>query len=117
MDELLPMIPSRMRRTLKRGLTKEQNKLLEDIKNAKDTLANIEKNDFILSNLKISPCLFKNETRINAIDTYEHEDKKNKKTFPYHTPWRSHSITWKREIRHPYHVFNQDEWKENFTQK
>jgi len=36
MDELLPLIPSRMRRTLKRGLTKEQNKLLEDIKDAKD---------------------------------------------------------------------------------
>jgi len=36
MDELLPLLPSRTRRTLKRGLTKEQNKLLEDVKNAKD---------------------------------------------------------------------------------
>jgi len=36
MEELLPLLPSRMRRTLKRGLTKEQNKLLEDIKDAKD---------------------------------------------------------------------------------
>ena len=36
MEELLPLLPSRTRRTLKRGLTKEQNKLLEDVKNAKD---------------------------------------------------------------------------------
>ncbi len=36
MDELLPLLPSRTRRTLKRGLTKEQNKFLEDVKNAKD---------------------------------------------------------------------------------
>ena len=35
-EELLPLLPSRMRRTLKRGLTKEQNKLLDDIKNAKE---------------------------------------------------------------------------------
>ena len=35
-DELLPLLPSRTRRTLKRGLTREQNKLLEDIKNAKE---------------------------------------------------------------------------------
>ena len=35
-EELLPLLPSRMRRTLKRGLTREQNKLLEDIKNAKE---------------------------------------------------------------------------------
>lgn len=34
-DELLPLLPSRMRRTLKRGLTKEQDKLLNDIKKAK----------------------------------------------------------------------------------
>ena len=36
MEELLPLLPSRTRRTFKRGLTKEQNKLLEDIKNAKE---------------------------------------------------------------------------------
>jgi small subunit ribosomal protein S19 len=35
-EELLPLLPSRMRRTLKRGLTKDQNKLLQDIRNAKD---------------------------------------------------------------------------------
>lgn len=34
-EELLPLFPSRIRRTLKRGLTAEQNKLLEDIKNTK----------------------------------------------------------------------------------
>lgn len=34
-DELLPLVPSRMRRTLKRGLTEEQDKLLNDIKKAK----------------------------------------------------------------------------------
>lgn len=38
MDELLPLLPSRMRRTLKRGLTQTQNKLLEDIrKSSKET--------------------------------------------------------------------------------
>lgn len=36
MEELLPLFPSRIRRTLKRGLTKEQNKLLDDVKNAKE---------------------------------------------------------------------------------
>lgn len=35
-DELLPLLPARPRRTLKRGLTKTQNKLLEDIKEAKE---------------------------------------------------------------------------------
>ena len=35
-EELLPLLPARMRRTLKRGLTREQNKLLNDIKNAKE---------------------------------------------------------------------------------
>jgi len=35
-EELLPLLPSRMRRTLKRGLTSEQNKLLNDVKNAKE---------------------------------------------------------------------------------
>ena len=35
MDELLPLLPSRMRRTLKRGLTAKQDKLLNDIEKAK----------------------------------------------------------------------------------
>jgi len=35
-DELLPLLPARMRRTLKRGLTRDQNKLLQDIQNLKD---------------------------------------------------------------------------------
>ena len=33
-EELLPLLPSRIRRTLKRGLTTRQNKLLDDIKKA-----------------------------------------------------------------------------------
>ena len=40
MDELLPLLPSRIRRSLKRGLTKGQEKLLNDIKKS-------EKNDVI----------------------------------------------------------------------
>jgi small subunit ribosomal protein S19 len=40
MEEILPFLPSRMRRTLKRGLTKEQEKLLKDVSKA-------EKNDTI----------------------------------------------------------------------
>jgi len=35
-DELLPLLPSRIRRTLKRGLTPSQNKLLQDIRNANE---------------------------------------------------------------------------------
>ncbi len=35
-DELLPLLPSRMRRTLKRGLTPTQYKLWEDVKKAHD---------------------------------------------------------------------------------
>jgi len=35
-DELLPLFPSRIRRTLKRGLTPEQNKLLQDIRNTRE---------------------------------------------------------------------------------
>jgi len=31
-EELLPLLPSRARRSLKRGLTKRQNKLLQDIR-------------------------------------------------------------------------------------
>ena len=34
MDELLPLIPSRARRTLKRGLNKGQEKLLNDVEKA-----------------------------------------------------------------------------------
>lgn len=34
LDELLPLLPSRMRRTLTRGLTVKQNKLLTDIEKA-----------------------------------------------------------------------------------
>jgi small subunit ribosomal protein S19 len=34
MDELLPLLPSRVRRSLKRGLTVKQNKLLKDIEKA-----------------------------------------------------------------------------------
>lgn len=34
MEELLPMLPSRVRRTLKRGLTVRQEKLLKDIEKA-----------------------------------------------------------------------------------
>jgi len=33
-EELIPLLPSRMRRTLNRGLTKKQDKLLNDIKKA-----------------------------------------------------------------------------------
>jgi small subunit ribosomal protein S19 len=36
MEELLPLLPSRMRRTLNRGLTKKQDKLLNDIQKAKE---------------------------------------------------------------------------------
>jgi len=36
LDDLLPLFPSRVRRTLKRGLTKTQDKLFNDIKKAKE---------------------------------------------------------------------------------
>lgn len=36
MDDLLPLFPSRVRRSLKRGLTKTQDKLLNDIKKTKE---------------------------------------------------------------------------------
>lgn len=36
LEESMALFPSRIRRTLKRGLTKDQNKLLNDIKNAKE---------------------------------------------------------------------------------
>jgi small subunit ribosomal protein S19 len=35
-DELLPMLPSRMRRSLKRGFTKGQQKLYKDVQNAEE---------------------------------------------------------------------------------
>ncbi|MEF8848726.1 MAG: 30S ribosomal protein S19 [Candidatus Thermoplasmatota archaeon] len=35
LEELLPLLPSRARRTLKRGLTPTQNKLLNDVENTK----------------------------------------------------------------------------------
>ena len=35
LEELMPLLQSRMRRTLKRGLTVKQNKLLQDIEKAK----------------------------------------------------------------------------------
>ena len=35
-DELLPLLPSRIRRTLNRGLTKKQDKLLNDIQKANE---------------------------------------------------------------------------------
>jgi len=35
-EELLPLLPSRMRRSLKRGLTPKQDKLLKDIEKAKE---------------------------------------------------------------------------------
>lgn len=35
-DELLPLLPSRIRRTLNRGLTKKQDKLMNDIKKANE---------------------------------------------------------------------------------
>jgi small subunit ribosomal protein S19 len=35
-DEILPMLPSRMRRSLKRGFTKGQQKLYKDIQNAEE---------------------------------------------------------------------------------
>jgi small subunit ribosomal protein S19 len=34
-EELIPLLPSRMRRTIKRGLTVKQDKLLKDIEKAK----------------------------------------------------------------------------------
>jgi len=38
MDEFIHLLPSRQRRSLRRGLTKEQIKLLEDIRKAKKAL-------------------------------------------------------------------------------
>ena len=51
-DELMPLLPSRMRRTIKRGLTVKQNKLLEDIQKAKkgDTIKTHCRDMIILPN-------------------------------------------------------------------
>jgi len=49
-DELLPLLPSRIRRTLKRGLTPRQNKLLEDVKIA-------QKGDVIKTHCRDMPIL------------------------------------------------------------
>jgi small subunit ribosomal protein S19 len=35
LEELLPLLPARPRRTLKRGLSRDENKLLEDVKKGK----------------------------------------------------------------------------------
>jgi small subunit ribosomal protein S19 len=50
LDEVLPLIPSRARRTLKRGLTPRQNKLLEDVKVA-------QKGDIIKTHCRDMPIL------------------------------------------------------------
>jgi len=50
LDELLPLLPSRIRRTLKRGLKPRQNKLLEDVKHA-------QKGDVIKTHCRDMPVL------------------------------------------------------------
>lgn len=47
-DEFIPYLPARMRRSLKRGLTREQNKLLNDIKNAKKEVIKTHLRDMII---------------------------------------------------------------------
>ena len=47
-DEFVPYLPARMRRSLKRGLTREQNKLLNDIKNAKKEVIKTHLRDMII---------------------------------------------------------------------
>lgn len=51
-EELIPLLPSRMRRTLKRGLTERQTKLLKNIEEAKkgDTIRTHCRNMIILPN-------------------------------------------------------------------
>jgi small subunit ribosomal protein S19 len=49
-DELMPMLPSRVRRTFKRGLTKTQDKLLKDIEKA-------NKGDMIKTHCRNMPIL------------------------------------------------------------
>jgi len=52
LEELMPLLPSRTRRTLKRGMTERQNKLLKDINEAKkgDTIRTHCRNMIILPN-------------------------------------------------------------------
>lgn len=50
LEELMPLLPSRIRRTLKRGFTVKQNKLYNDIKNA-------EKGDTIRTHCRDMPVL------------------------------------------------------------
>jgi len=49
-EEILPLLPSRTRRTLKRGLTQRQNKLMDDIEKAQhsDTIKTHCRDMFIL---------------------------------------------------------------------
>jgi len=47
-DEFIPYLPARMRRTLRRGLTREQNKLLNDIKNSKKEVIKTHLRDMIV---------------------------------------------------------------------
>ena len=47
-DEFIPYLPARMRRSLKRGLTREQNKLLNDIKNSKKDMVKTHLRDMII---------------------------------------------------------------------
>jgi small subunit ribosomal protein S19 len=51
-EEILPLLPSRTRRTLKRGLTQRQNKLIDDIEKAQhgDTIKTHCRNMVILPN-------------------------------------------------------------------
>lgn len=52
LEDILPLLPARPRRTLKRGLSKDENKLLEDVKVAKhgDLLRTHCRNMIILPN-------------------------------------------------------------------
>jgi len=47
-DEFVPYLPARMRRTLRRGLTREQNKLLNDIENSKKEVIKTHLRDMIV---------------------------------------------------------------------
>ena len=49
LDELLPLLPSRMRRSLKRGFTPRQNKLYNDIQKAdEDTVVRTHLRDMVI---------------------------------------------------------------------
>lgn len=47
-DEFIPYLPARMRRTLKRGLTREQNKLLNDIRSGKKEVIKTHLRDMVI---------------------------------------------------------------------